>query len=138
MQLKAGKFSCLLLCFKASKNQTTSSLLFLPPCLPPGGSLTPAAPAAGAAQTHVSERWSVKGVSADRLPAKEHRVSGSLVPINKQNMTFDFCTVTKGHLSHISTSHPDESLLKLTMTLSFKGPKFTSRNCGVVQGVNRV
>lgn len=54
-------------------------------------------------------------------------------------MTFDFCTVTKGHLSHISTSHPDESLPNSQWLNYLKGPnslKEIVESCSVEKGVN--
>lgn len=97
-----------------SESQQYVSSVHYPVCssfLPPDGSLTSAAHPARPAGMALG--WGVERLmeSADRLSAREHWVSGTLVPINKQNRTFVFCMVYKGHLelSHISTSIPEES-----------------------------
>lgn len=58
--------------------------------LPPDGSLTSAA--APACPAGMAPGWGVEysTVSADRLSAREHCVSGTLVPVNKQNRTCCF------------------------------------------------
>lgn len=72
--------------------------------LPLGGSLTSAA--APACPAGMAPGWAFVEhlrVSADRLSAREHCVSGTLAQINKQSRTFVFCMAYKGH---ISTSIP--------------------------------